>query len=94
MREFEFLEEQGVSQALIRAAEEFRKEYGVSEEAKHRLMEPAIPFYGKEILEMGMAAVLEGENLLLAGPKATGKMCWQRIWLLFSGGRYIMYPSM
>ena len=73
MREFEFLEEQGVSQALIRAAEEFRKEYGVSEEAKHRLMEPAIPFYGKEILEMGMAAVLEGENLLLAGPKATGK---------------------
>ena len=35
MSEFDFLEEQGVSAALIKAAEEFRQEYGVSEEAKH-----------------------------------------------------------
>ena len=34
MSEFDFLEEQGVSAALIKAAEEFRQEYGVSEEAK------------------------------------------------------------
>ncbi len=94
MREFEFLEEQGVSQALIRAAEEFRKEYGVSEEAKHRLMEPAIPFYGKEILEMGMAAVWKERTFFWQGRRQLEKMCWQRIWLLFSGGRYIMYPSM
>ena len=73
MNEFKFLEEQGVSSQLIKAAEDFRKEYGVSEEAKHRLMKPSLPFYGKETLEMAMAAVLEGENLLLAGPKATGK---------------------
>ena len=32
MSEFDFLEEQGVSAALIKAAEEFRQEYGVSEE--------------------------------------------------------------
>ena len=73
MSEFDFLEEQGVSAALIKAAEEFRQEYGVSEEAKHRRIKPALPFYGKETLEMAMAAVLEQENLLLAGPKATGK---------------------
>lgn len=36
-------------------------------------IKPALPFYGKETLEMAMAAVLEQENLLLAGPKATGK---------------------
>ena len=32
MSEFDFLEEQGVSAALIKAADEFRQEYGVSEE--------------------------------------------------------------
>lgn len=73
MNEFDFLEEQGVAEGLIQAAADYRKEYGVSEEAKHRLMNPSLPFYGKETLEMGMAAILEGENLLLAGPKATGK---------------------
>ena len=62
MSEFDFLEEQGVSAALIKAAEEFRQEYGVSEEAKHRRIKPALPFYGKETLEMAMAAVLEQEN--------------------------------
>ena len=36
-------------------------------------MKPAIPFYGKDILEMSIAALLQGQNLLLTGPKATGK---------------------
>ena len=40
MSEFDFLEEQGVSAALIKAADEFRQEYGVSEEAKHRRIKP------------------------------------------------------
>lgn len=71
--EFLFLEEQGVSASLIEAAGRFREEYPVSPEAAGRVQKPAIPFYGKEILEMGMAAILKGENLLLAGPKATGK---------------------
>ena len=34
---------------------------------------PEIPFFGKEILEMAIAALLQGENLLLTGEKATGK---------------------
>ena len=55
MNEFDFLEEQGVAEGLIQAAADYRKEYGVSEEAKHRLMKPSLPFYGKETLEMGMA---------------------------------------
>ena len=32
-----------------------------------------MPFYGTEILEMGIAALLQKENLLLSGSKATGK---------------------
>ena len=30
----------------------------LSEEAKHRLLTPSLPFYGKETLEMAMAAIL------------------------------------
>lgn len=73
MSELQFLEEQGVSPVLIKQVEEFRKTYPVAEEAASRLVKPSIPFYGKEILEMAMAGILQGENLLLTGPKATGK---------------------
>ena len=73
MEELKFLEEQGVDAGLIEAAEEFRRSYAVPEEAADRIASPAIPFYGKDILEMAIAALLQGENLLLTGPKATGK---------------------
>lgn len=94
MSEFDFLEEQGVSAALIKAAEEFRQEYGVSEEAKHRRIKPALPFYGKETLEMAMAAVLEQENRFWQDRRLRERMCWQRIWHIFSGDRCITCPSM
>ncbi|MBR5508910.1 MAG: MoxR family ATPase [Lachnospiraceae bacterium] len=71
--ELYFLEEQGVDSLLIEKAEDFRREYSVSEEVKNRVAKPPIPFYGKEILEMSMAALLQGSNLLLSGAKATGK---------------------
>lgn len=73
MEELEFLREQGVSPELISQVEAFRKQYEVPAEALHRVVEPSIPFFGKDILEMAIAALLKGENLLLAGPKATGK---------------------
>ena len=73
MQELSFLEEQGVSPCLIKGVEEFRKSYEIPDEAAHRLAVPSIPFYGKDILEMAIAALLAGENLLLTGPKATGK---------------------
>ena len=72
-KELQFLEEQEVSPALIEQVEAFRKEYPVHESVRNRISEPKIPFYGKEILEMAMAALLQGSNLLLTGGKATGK---------------------
>lgn len=71
--ELYFLEEQGVDASLLRQAEAFREEYPVSEEVKNRIQKPSIPFFGREILEMAMAALLQGSNLLLSGAKATGK---------------------
>lgn len=73
MKELQFLRDQGVNPDLIKGVEEFRDRYPVDEKVKDRIVKPGIPFYGKDILEMAIAALLEGENLLLSGPKATGK---------------------
>ncbi len=73
MEELKFLREQGVDDLLISKVEAFRREYPVRQAARERVVQPSIPFYGKEILEMAMAALLEGSNLLLSGAKATGK---------------------
>lgn len=73
IKEFQFLEEQGISPALLEKVEVFRAEHPVAEEVMHRIVKPSIPFYGKEILEMAIAGLLQGENLLLTGAKATGK---------------------
>lgn len=73
MEELRFLEEQGVSMVLIKQVEEFRQRYKVPSQAADRVQMPSMPFYGKEILEMAIAGILQGENLLLTGPKATGK---------------------
>ena len=69
----DFLREEGVSGDLIRGVEEFRGIYPVSEEYRDRIPEPQYYYYGKETWEMALAVLLAGRNLLLAGPKATGK---------------------
>ena len=68
-----YLEQQQIHPQLIHAVEEFRNQYPVEEKVKYRVSEPMMPFYGTEILEMGIAALLQKENLLLSGSKATGK---------------------
>ena len=69
-----FLRSEGVSEDIVSAIEAFRAEHKVSPEAQHRLTEkPRFEYYGKEVWEAAATALLCGENLLLAGPKATGK---------------------
>ena len=69
----DFLREEDVSENLIRGVEDFRVRYPVSEEYRDRVPEPQYYYYGKETWEMALAVLLAGRNLLLAGPKATGK---------------------
>ena len=69
----DFLREQQVDRELIQEVEAFRSRYPVEEEEKNRVSQPDMPFYGREVLEMGIAAMLQGENILLTGAKATGK---------------------
>lgn len=73
MEDLNFLKEQQVSPELIQGIVEFREQYSVAEEAANRIVKPVIPFYGKDILEMAIAGLLKGQNILLTGSKATGK---------------------
>ena len=69
----EYLRQQNISESLLKDIENFRASYPVDEAMRMRVPNPPIPFYGKEILEMSIATLLKGENLLLSGGKATGK---------------------
>ena len=53
--------------------EEFKARNPVAGEALGRVTRPPVAFIGEEILELAVAALLQGENILLSGGKATGK---------------------
>ena len=69
----ENLREQDIRETLIKDIEYFRKEYDVKDELKERVTKSPAFFIGKDILEMCITGILEEENILLSGPKATGK---------------------
>ena len=68
-----YLEDQKIAQELIGELRDFHMRYEVEDQVKERVEKPDILFYGKKILEMSIAALLQGDNLLLSGAKATGK---------------------
>ena len=68
-----YIQEEQISEHLQKRLERFRADYPVADEVKRRVSKPDMPFFGKEILEMAVSALLEGENILLCGAKATGK---------------------
>ena len=69
----EKLSELGIRQELIDEIAEFRKNYPVEEAYASRVPLPKQFYYGKEVWEQAVTALLCGENILLVGHKATGK---------------------
>lgn len=69
----DFLREEGISDKLINEIQQFQKYYKVSSNAEYRIPNPKYNYYGKDIWEEAITAILCGENLLLVGAKATGK---------------------
>lgn len=67
----EFLKSQDIDENLINKIEEFRKNNPIEE--SDRIEKPEFHYYGKEVWEEAITAILAGENLLLTGAKATGK---------------------
>ncbi|MBE7004961.1 MAG: MoxR family ATPase [Ruminococcaceae bacterium] len=68
-----FLEAEGVNAALLQGVSAFREVYPAAPEQRGRIPSPEYFYYGKRTWELALAALLAGKNLLLAGPKATGK---------------------
>lgn len=69
----EFLEKEGINPHLIQELKDFRSRYPADAQIQSRIRPPRYLYYGKTIWEEAIAALLCGENLLLTGPKATGK---------------------
>lgn len=69
----QFLREEGIDEATLARIESFRATYPVSEEQGYRVPKPKFKYYGVEVWRKALSALLAGENLLLVGPKATGK---------------------
>ena len=67
------LKGQGVDENLLGKALAFAEENPVEEQYQNRLVTPDFVYYGKDVWNMAIAAILQGENILLSGPKATGK---------------------
>ena len=67
------LRDEGIDPALLEEIQAFRAQHPAPPEAQSRIPVPRYLYYGKEIWESAAAALLCGEHLLLAGPKATGK---------------------
>ena len=69
----DFLKNEGVSPKIIAEVEAFRTKFPADDALRHRIPVPRYLYYGKEIWEEAITTLLCGENLLLVGPKATGK---------------------
>ncbi len=69
----DFLRQEGIDESLITRIEEYRKEFPVSESDTIRIPLPKFRYYGRDIWQLAITAILSGENILLVGPKATGK---------------------
>ena len=69
----DFLKQEGIDKELLDRIDAYRAAYPVAEGDAIRVPSPKIKYYGAEIWRLALTAILAGENLLLVGPKATGK---------------------
>lgn len=59
------------SSLVIAGIEAFRERHGA--ESGARVRRPSMPYIGADVFDRAASALLEGANLLLSGPKASGK---------------------
>ena len=70
----EFLHQEGVKPELLDGVGAYRREHPAAAGGhSERIPAAEYLYYGKEVWEQALAVLLSGKNLLLAGPKATGK---------------------
>jgi hypothetical protein len=70
-----FLRKEGINKYLVSEVAQIRDRHPVDPGFTYRIPKPRFYYYGNDIWEEAITALLCGENLLLVGPKATGKIC-------------------
>ena len=70
-----WVEEEGIRPGLRQAVDEFKRKYEGETISGNRgeVLVPRFHYYGTEMMEKAICALLAQKNLLLCGPKATGK---------------------
>ena len=74
----ETLQQEGVDPALLEAVQQYRTAHALPDALRPRIPSPAFTYYGKQVWEQALAALLCGENLLLAAEKPPAKTCWPK----------------
>ena len=69
----DFLRQEGIEESIICRIEDFRSQYPAAVEDEYRISVPKYHYYGTDVWKKALTALLAGENILLVGPKATGK---------------------
>ena len=70
---YNYLQKLNINENLKKEINSYRKNYPVSHELLYRIPKPDNLYYGDEIWNQAVTALLCGENILLVGHKATGK---------------------
>lgn len=68
-----YLQKLNINENLKKEINSYRENYPVSHELLYRIPKPDNLYYGDEIWNLAVTALLCGENILLVGHKATGK---------------------
>ncbi|MDO4266800.1 MAG: AAA family ATPase [Eubacteriales bacterium] len=68
-----FLKEEQISETLLSDIDEFRRANGEVPLSEDTSAAPRFYYYGKDVWEEALTALICGRNLLLVGSKATGK---------------------
>lgn len=68
-----FLRKEGINPNLVDEVADMQHHQKVDSRLAYRIPKPRFYYYGRDIWEAAITALLCGENLLLVGPKATGK---------------------
>ena len=69
----DFLRQEGIEESIIRRIDDFRSQYPAAVEDEYRISVPKYHYYGTDVWKKALTALLAVENILLVGPKATGK---------------------
>ena len=66
----DFLRREGIDESLIARIEQYRSAYPIAEDDAVRIPSPRFKYYGRDIWQLAITAILSGENIVLDANEA------------------------